>query len=340
MPHDPEAFADMVVMTVKAALAPVLERLAASEQANKDLTARVLELSALRDRVTVVETKAATLPPVDQVDLSPVLERVSAVEQASKDVRARAEEIGGLRDRLAALETKSSESSRPDLQPVLDRLGTAELTLAKFGTFTDRLTALETKAAPVVPPDQSDRISAIETRVSATERQIELKAAETAPVLASVSELTKDFGTMRERVAVIEVRAQVPGPAGKDGAAGVDGKDGKDGADGLGFEDLAVEFDHDRTLTLTFQRGLQKKSFPVTLPYLKHQGIYQDGATYEPGDVVTWAGSQWHCSEPTNAKPGEGTKAWTLIVKRGRDGKDGRDAPGALPVVSLVGRSK
>lgn len=336
MPHDPEAFADMVVMTVKAALAPVLERLAASEQANKDLTARVLELSALRDRVTVVETKAATLPPVDQVDLSPVLERVSAVEQASKDVRARAEEIGGLRDRLAALETKSSESSRPDLQPVLDRLGTAELTLAKFGTFTDRLTALETKAAPVVPPDQSDRISAIETRVSATERQIELKAAETAPVLASVSELTKDFGTMRERVAVIEVRAQVPGPAGKDGAAGVDGKDGKDGADGLGFDDLEAVQDDDRTFTIKAIRGDRSKAIgTLRFPVQIQQGVYVEGRSYTKGDVVTWGGSQWHCNEDTVTKP-ETSKAWTLIVKRGRDGKDGRDL--TPPVVS-VGRS-
>jgi hypothetical protein len=40
---------------------------------------------------------------------------------------------------------------------------------------------------------------------------------------------------------------------------------------------------------------------------------------------VTWAGSEWHCHTTTTTKPGEGSKAWTLKVKRGRDGKDAKD---------------
>jgi hypothetical protein len=92
---------------------------------------------------------------------------------------------------------------------------------------------------------------------------------------------------------------------GKDGEPGPPGKDGlhgKDGTAGLSFE-----------------------------------GVYQDGKSYEFGHLVTWAGSSWHCNEPTTTKPGDGSKAWTLMVKRGRDGKDGRDAV-TVPVVS-VGRS-
>lgn len=58
---------------------------------------------------------------------------------------------------------------------------------------------------------------------------------------------------------------------------------------------------------------------PVGLRYRK---TYAPGARYEPGDVVTWAGSGWVCDAPTAAKPGE-SKDWTLFVKRGRDGKDG-----------------
>jgi len=40
---------------------------------------------------------------------------------------------------------------------------------------------------------------------------------------------------------------------------------------------------------------------------------------------VTWAGAVWHCNEPTTDRPGNGSPAWRLAVKAGRDGKDGRD---------------
>jgi hypothetical protein len=97
---------------------------------------------------------------------------------------------------------------------------------------------------------------------------------------------TKELGALRERVAIIEVRPVLPGPPGDPGPPGRDGVDGKAG--------------------------------------LTYQGVYQDGKAYELGDVTTWAGSTWHCNEPTETKPGDGSKAWTLMVKRGRDGKDGK----------------
>lgn len=142
------------------------------------------------------------------------------------------------------------------------------------------------------------------------------------------SATAEELGTLRERIAVVEVRAQAPGPAGVNGT---------NGADGLGFEDLAVDFDGDRTLSLTFARGLEKKSFPIVLPFLRYEGVFQEGKAYDVGDVVTWAGSTWHCKAATASKPGDGAPAWTLIVKRGRDGKDGKDAPGTLPVVRVGG---
>jgi hypothetical protein len=97
--------------------------------------------------------------------------------------------------------------------------------------------------------------------------------------------LTKELGGLRERVAVIEVRPVLPGPPGDPGPPGRDGADGKAG--------------------------------------LTYQGVYQDGKQYDVGDVTTWAGSTWHCNESTETKPGDGSKAWTLMVKRGRDGRDG-----------------
>jgi len=209
------------------------------------------------------------------------------------------------------------------LGPVLERLAVAEsriaLTLSyeqALGELRDRVLIAETKT---LPPDLSPdaRIAAIDTRLM--------------PVLERLAAVS-------ERVAVVETRAPVPGPAGQDGAHGKDGADGlngTNGADGLGFDDLAVAFDGDRTLDLTFVRGTERKSFPIILPFLKYCGVYQDGKSYDVGDVTTWAGSTWHCKTATATKPGEGSAAWTLIVKRGRDGSDGRDAPGALPVVKV-----
>lgn len=335
--HDPEAFAEMVVLTIKSALAPVLERLAVSEQCNRDLQSRVAELSGIRDRVTTMEAKSAIPLPTPEpvtVDLTPILERVAAAE-------ARISVIGDVRDRLTVVETKALEPVavpdpvEPDLSPVLDRVSKTESLVAELEPWGDRIAALEAKAA--APPDTSmiDRaVAALEARLAAAELRAELKAGETAPILSSIADLTKDIGAMRERVAVVEVRAQVPGPAGQNGA---DGKDGKDGADGLGFDDLMAVQTDERSFTIKAQRGDRVKDIGTArFPIQIQRGVYTEGKSYEQGDVVTWGGSQWHCDAETTTKPGDGSKGWTLVVKRGRDGKDGRDGrdPGAVVKVS------
>jgi hypothetical protein len=124
------------------------------------------------------------------------------------------------------------------------------------------------------------------------------------------------IGTLRERLAGLEARPPVPGPAGADGR---DGLDGLNGADGIGFDDLGVTFDGERTLALTFTRGPIVKTFPIVLPIPRYHGIYAAGLTYSPGDMVTWSGSAWYCKRPTTARPGESGSAWQLMVKAGRD---------------------
>lgn len=275
MPHDPDAFAEMVVLTIKSALAPVLERIAAAEAKLSQLPTTEKTVSDLRDRVLTVETKAAIqAPEAAGVDLTPVLERVAAVE-------TRLSTVGDLRDRVVMIETKAAmpviESTTVDFTPVLERM------------------------------------AAVETRI------------------AAVADVSKDLSAVRERVAVVEVRAQVPGPPGKDGT---------DGADGIGFDDLTVVQQDERSFAIKAVRGDHTKEIGAArFPVMIHRGVYVEGKSYDRGDVVTWAGSQWHCNEPTATKPGEGSKAWTLIVKRGRDGKDGVDGrDAALPVISVGGQ--
>lgn len=140
--------------------------------------------------------------------------------------------------------------------------------------------------------------------------RLQFALAERTAALA-VAETT--LGAVRERLAALEARPPVPGPR------GADGLDGLSGADGLGFDDLGVSFDGDRTLALTFTRGPVTKTFPVVLPIPRYQGVYQAGVLYGVGDLVTWGGSAWHCQQPTDSRPGELARAWQLMVKAGRD---------------------
>lgn len=117
------------------------------------------------------------------------------------------------------------------------------------------------------------------------------------PLLVKMAHLERELegyashvamGMLSERVAVLEARPPVPGPPGPEGPPGMDGANGIDGKPGL-----------------------------------EYCGVYVNGKLYDRGHVVTWDGSLWHCNEPeTLAKPGVGGAAWTLIVKRGRDGRD------------------
>ena len=105
-------------------------------------------------------------------------------------------------------------------------------------------------------------------------------------------------------------------PAAKDGA------DGRDGVDGLGFDDLSVSFDGERTAVIRFVRGDKVKQFPIVLPAVIDRGVYKDGSDYVRGDGATWAGSFWVAQKDAPGKPGDGD-GWRLSVKKGRDGKDG-----------------
>lgn len=243
------------------------------------------------------------------------------------------------REELEALAGEVALLIKAAIAPGLERLAVVEAQLEAFRDLRDRVLVVETKAAAPDPAIShlADQLTLVETRtdaaIGAVRTELEQVNKYAARLEGYTSFLQRDAGALSERVAVVETRAPVPGPAGQDGQ---NGAPGTDGIDGLGFEDLAVDFDGDRRLELRFERaGGRAKSFPIVLPFLRYQGVYQDGKSYDVGDVVTWGGSTWHCKTATSTKPGEGSAAWVLIVKRGRDGRDGVDAPGALPVVKV-----
>ena len=53
---------------------------------------------------------------------------------------------------------------------------------------------------------------------------------------------------------------------------------------------------------------------------LKYSGVHVDGRIYHVGELVTHAGSLWHCEGTTISKPGVGS-SWRLAVKRGEFSK-------------------
>jgi hypothetical protein len=101
--------------------------------------------------------------------------------------------------------------------------------------------------------------------------------------------------------------------------AHVDGKDGKDGAPG---RDVDPEF-----VRTVVQDEVQKQVMaPMATAY---KGVWKQ-ETYKNGDIVTYGGSLWLAKADTTGKP-ENMDDWTLIVKRGRDGRDGELKASADP---------
>ncbi|WP_239295240.1 hypothetical protein [Caballeronia zhejiangensis] len=84
-----------------------------------------------------------------------------------------------------------------------------------------------------------------------------------------------------------------------------------------------VAMDSERSFTVHIERASgAHETATFALPVMIYRGVYHAGETYRCGDVVTWAGSLWHCNATTDTKPDAGGDAWTLAAKRGRDGKD------------------
>jgi hypothetical protein len=59
---------------------------------------------------------------------------------------------------------------------------------------------------------------------------------------------------------------------------------------------------------------------------MRYCGIWATGQDYVVGNSVTHGGSLWICRKPTHGRPGEDVHGWQLAVKKGRDGRDLREA--------------
>lgn len=76
-----------------------------------------------------------------------------------------------------------------------------------------------------------------------------------------------------------------------------------------------------KNLRAEFEMKLEKAYSAIS-----YQGTHEPGHVYTRGMFVTANGSLWHCNNVTRRSPGDGSPDWTLSAKRGRDGRDGKDA--------------
>lgn len=160
------------------------------------------------------------------------------------------------------------------------------------------------------------------------------------PMAARIAELEKRLAEAEGRPAPVSVAGALIDRTGSLVLTMSDGSTksigpvvGEDGDDGLGFDDLDVAYDGEKTITLKFTQGERVKEFAFTMPVVIDRGVYRDGSEYKAGDGVTWGGSFWIAQKDTSAKPDAGDD-WRLSVKRGRDGKNGvaKEAKASQPV--------
>lgn len=164
----------------------------------------------------------------------------------------------------------------------------------------DVIAIIDSAIGPVL-----ERLAAANQTIADLERRLEARAL--------------DLGSVRERLTRLEERPPMPGPAGPAGA------NGPAGHDGFGFDDLTVDYDGERTLTLRFVSGDRVKAFPIVLPWPVYRGTFKAGADYNRGDVVTDRGSAWHANTATRFRPGD-SPDWQMMVRRGDRGHDAKPA--------------
>lgn len=258
----------------------------------------------------------------------PVIARLAAVE-------TQVQHAGDLRDRLLIMETKTAVPAvvpqTVDLAPLLERLAALESRVAAVGDVRDRVTTLEVKTVtPVTPPVD---LAPILERLAAIERRVDLATA----AVSTVADLTKDLGAMRERVAVVEVRPLLPGPPGPAGEPGAAGTPGQHGT----LDNLKVVRLNEREFEFQLKDGTPIEGGRIKLnhPIFSDDFAYLKGKSYELNTLAQWDGSIWIAvKEGQLQTPGSGSPdvtGWKLLVKRGTNGRDGKDAEPPLPKVRV-----
>lgn len=65
---------------------------------------------------------------------------------------------------------------------------------------------------------------------------------------------------------------------------------------------------------------LEKRIAELEARQIKMAGVWKEGIAYEENSLVSFQGGLWLARAATSARPGSGSPAWRLAVKRGAAG--------------------
>lgn len=340
---DGKAFGEDMVTIVRGyvdrTLAPLLKD---NKALGERVAALAAELAAAREvqassgaQLTELAEHVRSLPKLDQGE---IVELAAEKAAALIDVPVVEPDADAINAQIAVGIEKAIEGL-PAVEPLAPDMAAIEVMVA------DKVrSAVAESAVDPVPPD----MNAIESVIGAAVSQQVAKAVADIPL---VEPLAPDMAALAELVAKAVRDAVDALPKPKDGSDGVgltaalidregnlvltmaDGHIadvgrvvGKDGEHGVPFgpDDIGMDLMEDgRTLKMSFSKGDTAFEFNVQLPVPVYRGVWQEDAAYVDGDMVTWAGSAWHCNaEKATGKPGASPGEWTLAVKAGRPGRD------------------
>lgn len=308
---DIDDIAAVVANAVKAATAPLIERLDAQARLIADLEAREMPEAVKGDPGEVdmeevrgilsdlVSAAVATIPaPQDGKSIDPDEVR-QMVEQA-----------------VAALPTAQHGKS-VDMEEVKALVDEA---------FEASVPARITDAVKAIPaPDAPEPIAPDMVAIEASVREAVAKAVAELP---AAKDGENGVG-LADALIDKDGHLVITMTDGRTKALGkVVGKDGENGKPGETFtlDDFDIEQTDDRTLEFKFLRGDTMHTFELEFPVPIFREAFKEGREYRKGDMVVWGGSLWAAMKNTSAKPDSADSGWMIAARKGRDGKDMKQA--------------
>lgn len=339
MQLDDERFADIVALAIKTATAPLVARIHSLEQraalvprdgrdgidgkdgaAGKDVDPSVVmelkaELSALRFDMNGLQTKSEDAPDL-AVLVKDEVARAMALIPVPKDGQPGAsidpEDVDAM---VAAHVTKAlSDRTDPDPKAIADEV------LADVRHSLSHAIAFEVQKAVDALPKPKDGVGLTGAFVDRDGHLIVTLSDGGTKDVGVVVGKDADMAALTKTIA--EEVAKIPS-----------GKDGRDGS----LEQLKMAQVDDETVQFLRADGTPIDGGTVKLAGFFDKGVWKPDEVYRKGYAVTYAGSVFIAQRDTSSRP-ETDDSWRLAVKRGRDGRNGKDGSVApKPPVKLNG---
>jgi hypothetical protein len=327
---DPEALAELVAVAIKTATAPLVARITALEQrpvitpkdgkdgepgpAGKDADEAALislksEIDSMRSQIKSLDVQYLDIPAFVKTEIASAVGAIPAPKDGEPGQSVDPEEVRAM--------VKAAVDDIPKPQDG------RSVTVDDVGPV---LLELVTKAVEALPKPK-DGVSVVDALVDRDGHLVQTFSDGRTKVCAVVvGKDGRDVDMEAVKSLVVSEVAKIPPP-----------KDGKDGRDGRldGGEITLVDLDP-CTKQFQFSDGTPVKgSSLVPVPHLEDAGVWREDVTYRKGDGVSFGGSFFIAQKDNPGKP-ETDDSWRLAVKRGRDGRNGRDVvPGPKPPVKV-----